>query len=254
MPLGAVQTATPVDFVAEGQYSQLQIKDGRLWVAAIVSALPALPPGANNIGDVDVLTVPADPFGVNADAAVAAGAAGSIQAKLRRLTTDLDALNAKLAAAAALATGTAFPTTTIDRAASMLSNLTTLDPETGNTLGTVLSSAARTTTTAANIVNYNCTGMLIWVNVTAAPGGGEFIVPAIQVIDPVSGQNPNYWQAAANITTTGSFLYLFYPGVSAAGANVTETKGYPIPRMANWRMNHSASGSWTYSVGVGLIK
>ena len=48
--------------------------------------------GTNNIGDVDVLTVPADPFGANADAAVAAGATGSIQAKLRRLTADLDAV------------------------------------------------------------------------------------------------------------------------------------------------------------------
>ncbi len=36
--------------------------------------------GTNNIGDVDVLTVPADPFGVNADAA---SATGSISAKLR---------------------------------------------------------------------------------------------------------------------------------------------------------------------------
>lgn len=36
--------------------------------------------GSNNIGDVDVLTVPADPFGVNADAA---SATGSISAKLR---------------------------------------------------------------------------------------------------------------------------------------------------------------------------
>jgi hypothetical protein len=38
--------------------------------------------GTNNIGDVDVLTVPADPFGVNADAA---SATGSISAKLRHL-------------------------------------------------------------------------------------------------------------------------------------------------------------------------
>jgi hypothetical protein len=42
----------------------------------------ALPPGTNNIGDVDVLTVPADPFGANADAA---SATGSISAKLRFL-------------------------------------------------------------------------------------------------------------------------------------------------------------------------
>jgi hypothetical protein len=45
-----------------------------------VQVSSALPAGTNNIGDVDVLTVPADPFGVNADAA---SATGSISAKLR---------------------------------------------------------------------------------------------------------------------------------------------------------------------------
>lgn len=45
--------------------------------------------GDNNIGNVDIVTVPADPFGANADAAVAAGAAGSISAKLRSISRDL---------------------------------------------------------------------------------------------------------------------------------------------------------------------
>lgn len=45
-----------------------------------VTRLPALVAGTANIGDVDVLTVPADPFGANADAA---SASGSISAKLR---------------------------------------------------------------------------------------------------------------------------------------------------------------------------
>lgn len=52
----------------------------------------ALPAGTNNIGDVDVLTVPADPFGANADAAATAGSTGSIQAKLRLLTSQIDAV------------------------------------------------------------------------------------------------------------------------------------------------------------------
>jgi hypothetical protein len=45
-----------------------------------VDVVASLPAGTNNIGDVDVLTVPADPFGANADAA---SATGSISAKLR---------------------------------------------------------------------------------------------------------------------------------------------------------------------------
>lgn len=65
-----------------------------------VTSLPALPTGTNNIGDVDVLTVPADPFGANADAAVAAGATGSIQAKLRRATQGLEDLKSLIVLAA----------------------------------------------------------------------------------------------------------------------------------------------------------
>lgn len=45
-----------------------------------VQVSSAIPAGTNNIGDVDVLTVPTDPFGANADAA---SATGSISAKLR---------------------------------------------------------------------------------------------------------------------------------------------------------------------------
>ena len=48
--------------------------------------------GTNNIGDVDVLTVPADPFGANADAAATAGSTGSIQAKLRLITSQIDSV------------------------------------------------------------------------------------------------------------------------------------------------------------------
>jgi hypothetical protein len=56
---------------------------GTFWQATqpvSLASLPALPAGTNNIGDVDVLTVPSDPFGANADAA---SATGSISAKLR---------------------------------------------------------------------------------------------------------------------------------------------------------------------------
>ncbi|MEW6303505.1 MAG: hypothetical protein AB1705_08550 [Verrucomicrobiota bacterium] len=48
--------------------------------------------GDNNIGNVDVVTVPADPFGANADAAATAGSTGSMQAKLRLITSQLDAV------------------------------------------------------------------------------------------------------------------------------------------------------------------
>lgn len=45
-----------------------------------------------DIGDVDVTSVPVDPFGLNADAAATAGSTGSMQAKLRLMTSQLDAI------------------------------------------------------------------------------------------------------------------------------------------------------------------
>jgi hypothetical protein len=95
--------------VASDSTGVLSVDDngGSLTVDGSVSLAAAVPAGNNNIGDVDVasiaagdnnignvdiVTVPADPFGVNADAAVAAGAAGSIQAKLRLMTSQLDSI------------------------------------------------------------------------------------------------------------------------------------------------------------------
>jgi len=53
-----------------------------------VVQIGATPAGTANIGDVDVLTVPADPFGANADAA---SVSGSVSAKLRAIATALGA-------------------------------------------------------------------------------------------------------------------------------------------------------------------
>lgn len=57
-----------------------------------VDVVGPLPAGTNNIGDIDVLTVPSDPFGANADAAAAAGGAGSISAKLRHISSAIDSV------------------------------------------------------------------------------------------------------------------------------------------------------------------
>jgi hypothetical protein len=54
----AVRTDTPTNRSGlDGDYEPLQIAAGRLWASATIDA--ALPAGTNNIGDIDVLTVPA---------------------------------------------------------------------------------------------------------------------------------------------------------------------------------------------------
>jgi hypothetical protein len=85
-------TNVATDDVTGVHYQRVKLVDGTADSAAVipgdatngldvdVTRLPALAAGTNNIGDVDVLTVPADPFGANADAA---SATGSISAKLR---------------------------------------------------------------------------------------------------------------------------------------------------------------------------
>jgi hypothetical protein len=91
-----------VPVVLPSNQSAIPITDnsGSLTVDGSVSLAAAVPAGTNNIGDVDVLTVPADPFGANADAVVAAGAAGSMQAKLRRATQGLEDLKSLIVLAA----------------------------------------------------------------------------------------------------------------------------------------------------------
>jgi hypothetical protein len=89
---GGVEATALRVTVASDSTGVLSVDDngGSLTVDGTVTA--NLAAGTNNIGDVDVLTVPADPFGANADAAVAAGAAGSMQAKFRLMTSQLDSI------------------------------------------------------------------------------------------------------------------------------------------------------------------
>jgi hypothetical protein len=81
-----VTNATAADLKAEVTIAAAQTLATVTTVSAVTAISNALPAGTNNIGDVDVLTVPTDPFGANADAA---SATGSISAKLRGIATAL---------------------------------------------------------------------------------------------------------------------------------------------------------------------
>lgn len=65
---------------AVGHYLKVQIQNATLAVTQSGAWTVGLSAGTNNVGDVDVASVPTDPFGANADAA---SATGSISAKLR---------------------------------------------------------------------------------------------------------------------------------------------------------------------------
>lgn len=106
VPVSAASLPLPTGAATEATLSALNAKvtacdTGNVTIGS------ALPAGVNNIGDVDVATVPSDPFGANADAA---STTGSISAKLRRLATDLNAIvsgsEAQVDVVGALPTGT----------------------------------------------------------------------------------------------------------------------------------------------------
>lgn len=60
----AVRQSSPANLSdTNGDYEPLQVNAGRLWTSSTIDA--ALPAGTNNIGDVDVLTLPSIPAGTN---------------------------------------------------------------------------------------------------------------------------------------------------------------------------------------------
>ncbi|MGE0227764.1 MAG: hypothetical protein AB7I38_10995 [Dehalococcoidia bacterium] len=129
----------------------------------------------------------------------------------------------------------------------------------GNAAATGLASAARTASTAtSDQTNYNGRGAQIILDVTATPNNAETLQVTVELKDPVSGK---YVQVAAFTAltasvlgatpTTETYVYTLYPGAAETIATAKhELQALPIGR--TWRVNilHSASGSWTYSVGV----
>jgi hypothetical protein len=171
-------------------------------------------------------------------------------------------VDSELPAAAALADGTANPTTPLAGAALELFNGTTWDRVRGNTEGTALASAARTTTTSsADVTNHNARGVVIAVDFTATPNNAETATVAIQAKDPVSSKYVTLTAftalTASNLgatPTTETYLYSLYPGAAETAATAKhEVQALALPRTWRVSVTHSAGGSWTYSVGYSLI-
>ena len=85
-----------------------------------VDVVAALPAGDNNIGNMDIVTVPADPFGLNADAA---SATGSISAKLRQIAVTGIPITGTVTVAAHAVTNAGTFATQVDGAALTALNL-----------------------------------------------------------------------------------------------------------------------------------
>lgn len=114
---------------------------------------------------------------------------------------------------------------------------------------TILSSAARTaTTTSSDIENKHNIGAHIVVDVTVVPGI-ETVTFAVQGLDETSGKYYTLLTSAA-LVATGTVVLKVYPGITTASNTAVSDI---LPLKFRVVATHSASGSFTYSVGVSII-
>lgn len=114
-----------------------------------------------------------------------------------------------------------------------------------NVLGTLLTSAARTVTTASSdVTNTSYRGAHVVINVTSYTSGTW--TPVLQGKDPISA---NYYDICTGpaIAATGMTIVKVYPGISSAIENAPTCNDF-LPR--TWRINMvgATSPSATFSV------
>ena len=165
----AVRQASPANLSgAAGDYEPLQVNGGRLWASATIDA--ALPAGTNNIGDVDVLSVPAPLSttggGTEATAlrvTIASDSTGvvSVDDNGSSLTVDgtvsvSGAVDTELPTAAALADNAANPTAPAVGAFGMVWDGTTWDRQPGTAAdGALVNLGANNDVTVTGTVTAN---------------------------------------------------------------------------------------------------
>lgn len=135
--------------------------------------------------------------------------------------------------------------TVLPVAATWNYNETGYDRQRNNTQSTLLASAARTSTTnTADQTLFNGRGAVLFLDITVVPGV-ETVTLAVQIKDPASGKYISILTSAPQ-ATTGTTIYAVYPGVTPAGGIAIS-----FQLTHTWRvlLTHSASGSFTYSLG-----
>ena len=136
-------------------------------------------------------------------------------------------------------------------------NGVTWDRTRNNMEGTLLASAARTVTTSSpNQTNHNSRGVIIYLTVTANPGGAETLKVSLIYIDPVSGAESS--DIASNTTvaaTNGLYTLQIYPSTLDTTDSQANNATYStmLPRTWKATVTPSAAGSFTYSLGYSLI-
>ena len=150
-------------------------------------------------------------------------------------------IDAKFPTAAAAVDAYANPTITHEGSDLMAYNNSTWDRFRNNFVLTADSSAARTATVAGTTVtNYNASGAVITINVTAASGTSPTLVAKLQYSPDAGTTWIDYTTkpVTATISATGQTTLTVYPGVTeVANAAVA----LPIPRTV--RMYYTIGGT-----------
>lgn len=125
--------------------------------------------------------------------------------------------------------------------------------------GTLLASAARTTTTSSSTIDCSqYKGLLVYLNVSVASGTGG-LNARIDYLDPVTGTwFGGVYGPSAPKTTTGTMLILFGDGPAvgtnaAVNPSLTGFIGAILGSSVRVSILASDASSYTYSVGYELI-
>ncbi len=137
-----------------------------------------------------------------------------------------------------------------------LFNGTLWDRQRNNEEITVLASAGRAaTTSSSSMTNYNNSGMVLFVDVTARDGTTS-IEPSIQIQDPIGNEWLTIWTAAAVISSSNtSLVYSFSPYSANTDAASLYTEGVELVLPRTWRVavTHDDSVTVTYSIAASMI-
>lgn len=229
----------------------------------------ALPAGTNNIGDVDIASsVTLTVQGTAADGAAVVGPPVRIAGKDDVNNTQDWAMETFGGGRVVLYAVNGNQITVISPAADGQTNAvvplvsssypfgfngTTWDRHRNNIEGTALASAARTVSTlSADIINYNHSACIAYLNVTSASGTGGLQLQ-FEGKDPVSGTYRLLNSLPTAIIATGITAYAIGLGVANLTSGIAQICGVPLPRTWRIRITAGDASSYTYSVGYALI-
>jgi hypothetical protein len=128
----------------------------------------------------------------------------------------------------------------------------------------LLTSKARTATANAEDIRtpptYPASGVMLILDITAAPATVETLTVSIQVKDPISGKYVTVTAFAATkkgeeLGAGTTLAFSLYPGASETAAVANhEVQALPVPTMWRAVVTPSAAGSWTYSLSYQTLQ